>query len=403
MFFKNVKFKGLLAAFSAAVMCFSGIPVFAAGTGYSTVIGGTKTTSFDKYLVMDQQAQVPNASFTFSITAGTSMNYNVDGKTFEVLSGVDAEDVVITGTEENTISYAVGDETLQDENDLIKDYDYTTEKYAKKTATVDFSACVFQEPGIYRYILTETGENQGVENDDDLTRIIDVYVFDDSSSTEKRLSIAGYVLHSNENDSPVISMGDNAGSAGAYTGVKSQGFTNEYNTEDLTIRKEVSGNQASRDKYFEFTVEISKAVAGTKYDVDLTGADLVSGSNAATIADNASKNNPAQLTVGDDGTVSEKFYLQHGQQIVIQGLAIGTAYEVSENPEDYKSTPAGVADYDDPVDGTITNTSVQTSYLNTREGIIPTGIIMQISPFIFVTVIGGLGIFAMIVTKKRDK
>ena len=88
---------------------------------------------------------------------------------------------------------------------------------------------------------------------------------------------------------------------------------------------------------------------------------------------------------------------------MIQGLAIGTAYEVSENPEDYKSTPAGVADYDDPVDGTITNTSVQTSYLNTREGIIPTGIIMQISPFIFVTVIGGLGIFAMIVTKKRDK
>ena len=67
MFFKNVKFKGLLAAFSAAMMCFSGIPVFAAGTGYSTVIGGTKTTSFDKYLVMDQQAQVPNASFTFSI------------------------------------------------------------------------------------------------------------------------------------------------------------------------------------------------------------------------------------------------------------------------------------------------------------------------------------------------
>ena len=41
------------------------VPVIAAGTNYDTVIGGTTTTTFDKYLVMDQEANVPNAVFSF--------------------------------------------------------------------------------------------------------------------------------------------------------------------------------------------------------------------------------------------------------------------------------------------------------------------------------------------------
>lgn len=56
--------KGSLGAIAlASVMTMSmGAPVFAAE--YNTVIGGTATTTFDKYLVMDKQAEVPNASFT---------------------------------------------------------------------------------------------------------------------------------------------------------------------------------------------------------------------------------------------------------------------------------------------------------------------------------------------------
>lgn len=393
------------AIMAASVMMSMGTQVMAAGTNYSGTIGGEKTTTFYKYLVMDQEAEVPNASFTFTVTAGEAKSYDVAGKIFEILAGVDAEKVTMAGvgTETaNTIAYRQGDTTAQDVNAMVKNYDNTTEKYAQKEAVLDFTACQFKEPGIYRYIITESGTNQGITNDSDLTRIVDVYVEDDSDGTEKKLKIAGYVLHSSEDDSPDVAMGDNNGSGGEYSATKSQGFTNEYDTSDLIFRKEVSGNQASHDKYFEFTVKIANAVPDTKYLVNLDGADQVSGNNSATIESNTGKQNPSELVIGQDGSVTKKFYLQHGQEIKIQGLANNSTYEVTENAEDYKSAPAGVTGYNDAVNGTIASTDVNTSYLNTRDGIIPTGVIIAVAPFAAVTLLGGAGAVS-IVMKKRKK
>ena len=305
---KNAVKKSIGAIALASVMTMSmGTPVFAAE--YGTVIDGTKTTTFDKYLVMDAQAEVPNASFTYAVTAGTAKAYNVADKKFEILAGVDADKVTMAGVGSNvanTITYTQGDATLNDENALVKDYNNATEKYAKKTATLDFSACKFTEPGIYRYIVTESGTNQGVTNDADATRVVDVYVNDASDASGNKLTIASYVLHSNADDAPDVSLGENNGSAGTYVGTKSQGFTNSYDTSDLSIKKEVSGNQASRDKYFEFTVNITGAVPGTVYDVDLSRAEATTQSNAATITANEGKINPATLTVGADGTITQQ-------------------------------------------------------------------------------------------------
>lgn len=397
-------------AIMTATMIMSAVPVCAAGTNYGTTIEGTKTTTFDKYLVMDQQANVPNASFTYDVTAGTAKAYNVAGKKFQVLAGVDADKVTMKGVDTetaNTITYKQGDTTAQDVNTLVKNYENTTEKYAKKTATLDFSKCQFTEPGVYRYIVTESGTNQAITNDADATRVVDVYV-NDASTTDndgkliKKLTIAGYVLHSNEDDAPDVAAGENMGSTGSYVATKSQGFTNEYDTSDLTFRKEVKGNQASHDKYFEFTVKITGAVKGTVYNVDITNADATSGNNAATITANTGKANVTSLTVGADGTVTQKFYLQHGQEVKIQGIAKDTKYDVTENTEDYKPTPAGITNYTDAVSGTVASTDLKTSYLNTRDGVIPTGVIMTVAPFAAVTLLGGFGIAKLSMKKRRD-
>lgn len=385
-------------------MLLNGTPVFAAGTNYGPQIDGIKTTMFDKYLVMDQQANVPNVSFTYGVTAGAAKAYDVAGKKVQILAGVDADKVIMagagTGAAANTIKYAPGDAVAQDANALVKNYDSATEKYAKKTATLDFSACNFTEPGIYRYIITESGTNQAVTNDEDATRVVDVYVNDASDADGKKLTIAGYVLHSSESD---ITAGDSfLGSDGTDPDGKSQGFTNEYDTSDLTFKKEVSGNQASHDKYFEFTVTITNAVPGTVYNVNLSNADTTSKSNAATITENAGKTNPNELTVGTDGTVTQKFYLQHGQEITIQGIAKDSKYSVTENAEDYKSTAAGVADYIAPASGTIESADLKTSYLNTRAGVIPTGVIMTVAPFAAVTLFGAAGMVKIRMSKKRE-
>lgn len=383
-------------------MLLNGTTVFAAGSNYGPQIGGTKTTTIDKYLVMDQQANVPNVSFTYKVTAGKAKAYDADKKNVQILAGVDADKVTMAGVgtdAANTIKYAPGDATVQDANALVKNYDKATEKYAKKTATLDFSKCNFTEPGIYRYIITESGTNQAVTNDEDATRVVDVYVNDDSSADGKKLTIAGYVLHSNESD---IKAGDDLGSTNANPDGKSQGFTNEYDTSDLTFKKEVSGNQASHDKYFKFTVTIENAVPGTVYNVNRLNADKTSKSNAATITENAGKTNPDKFTVGTDGTVTQEFYLQHGQEITIQGIAKDSTYSVTENKEDYKSTAAVVADYTAPANGTIESADLKTSYLNTRAGVIPTGVIMTVAPFAAVTLLGAAGMVKIRMSKKRE-
>lgn len=384
-------------------MLLNGTTVLAAGSNYGPQIGGTKTTTIDKYLVMDQQANVPNVSFTYKVTAGKAKAYDAAEKNVQILAGVDADKVTMAGVgtdAANTIKYAPGDATVQDANALVKNYDKATEKYAKKTAILDFSKCNFTEPGIYRYIITESGTNQAVTNDEDATRVVDVYVNDDSSADGKKLTIAGYVLHSNESD---IKAGDDLGSTNANPDGKSQGFTNEYDTSDLTFKKEVSGNQASHDKYFKFTVTIKDAVPGTVYNVNRLNADKTSKSNAATITENAGKTNPDKFTVGTDGTVTQEFYLQHGQEITIQGIAKDSKYSVTENKEDYKSTAAVVADYTAPANGTIESADLKTSYLNTRAGVIPTGVIMTVAPFAAVTLLGAAGMVKIRMSKKREE
>lgn len=418
---------GMTALMAATAFAGVGTPVLAAaGTNYGTTIEGTKTTTFDKFLVMDKQANVPNATFTYAVTAGNAKAYDVAGKKFQVLAGVDANKITMAGvggTAEaaaaaNTIVFRQGDGS--DTHDTTKDA-YVKDlaagkKYALKTATLDFSAVQFTEPGVYRYIITEDGTNQGITNDADLTRVLDVYVNDASADVDgtftKKLTIAGYVLHSNVDDEPDVSAGENFGSTGAYTDKKSQGFTNSYDTSDLTLRKQVTGNQASRDKYFEFTLNIDKAQPNTKYDVVIDDADATSKTNAATIEANAGKTNVTSITTDGAGKATQKFYLQHGQQVTVQGLAKDTTYAVTENTEDYKSTantkdtPVVDTKADTeaaPVDGTIASTDLTTGFLNTRDGVIPTGVIMAVAPFAVVTILGGAGVVTMVMKKNKKE
>lgn len=417
---------GMTALMVATAFAGVGTPVLAAaGTNYGTTIEGTKTTTFDKFLVMDKQANVPNATFTYTVTAGNAKAYSVADKKFQVLAGVDADKITMAGvggTAEaaaaaNTIVFRQGDgsdthDTTKDE--YVKDL-VAGKKYAMKTGTLDFSKVQFTEPGVYRYIITEDGTNQGITNDADLTRVLDVYVNDASADVDgtftKKLTIAGYVLHSNVDDEPDVSAGENFGSTGAYTDKKFQGFTNSYDTSDLTLRKQVTGNQASRDKYFEFTLNIAAAQPNTKYDVVIDDADATSKANAATIDANAGQTNVTSITTDGAGKATQKFYLQHGQQVTVQGLAKDTTYTVTENTEDYKSTantkdtPVVDTKADTeaaPVDGTIVSTDLTTGFLNTRDGVIPTGVIMAVAPFAVVTVLGGAGVVTMVM-KRNNK
>lgn len=392
-----------LAAVVMASALTAAMPVSAAGSGYEAKIEGTMTTNFIKYVLQDKNAVIPDLDFSYEITAGAAKAYNVGDKKFEVLAGVDADRVTMAGVDTETakhIHFDSEDDTKNDENPLVKGYETENSVYIEKEAALDFSNVRFTEPGIYRYIITESGTNRSVKNDSDMTRVLDVYVYDATEGDNvKKLKISGYVLHSSEDDSPEIAMGDNNGSAGSYTETKGQGFTNEYQTVDLTFRKEVSGNQASKDKYFKFTATLTSGIPNDVVNVDIAGADGTLLSNTATLDAYKNEKNPTQLTFDGSGKATGTFYLQHGQQIVIQGLPADVAYDITEAAEDYKSEPAEVQGYTDPVNGNTARKDIKTSYLNRREGTIPTGVATAVAPFAVLTAAAGAGI--LIVTRKR--
>ncbi len=366
------------AAALAAVTVFStAMPAFA-GTSYDTEIDGTKTANFTKYLVMDADANVPNATFTYTITAGTAVAKTESQQ--EVLAGVDAEKVTV-----GSVTFAPGDTTKQDENSKVKNYNKETQKYAEKTATLDFSNCAFTEPGIYRYILTENAStNTAITNDSATTRVVDVYVQDNTDDSAKKLKVAGIVLHKDATD---------------MDSAKSEGFTNKYGTANITVGNDVSGNQGSHDKYFKYTIEITDATPGTKYTIDLNNADGTVPNNAATKSEYVGQTNPTEVTVDKDGKTTITVYLQDKQEITINGVSKGTKYNVTVDGEDY--TTSKTESRPSETSGTIDATDIDTGYTANREGTIPTGVIMTVAPFAIIALIGVLG--AVLILGRRKK
>lgn len=402
------------------------MPVMAEGTTYTAVAGGKAV--FEKYLVMDKSAEVPNATFNFTIK-GDVTALNSDGSTtLQVYAGNKA-----TGTPSvSSAKFKQGDttnDTIQEQPTApagtvsVQNKDNGTavnkdmvelganQKYARHDVTVDFSGVTFNEPGVYRYVITETADaNQGVTNDKDATRVMDVYVEDNNGA----LQVSGYVLQNCEPDGTVLSNGKGATD-------KSKGFTNTYTSHDLTISKSVTGNQASRDEYFKMTVTISKAVPGTVYKVAGAGETFDAKTKKNGVNTEA-HDNVTELTVGTDGTVTKDFWLQGGQSIKIQGLADKTAYSINEdatlmNNEGYDpsavisgdtKTGADAAAKDiemDKVTYTVADDAITgdttVAYTNTKEGTIPTGIIMSVAPYAAIVLLGGAG--ATIVMRKKKE
>ena len=135
-------------------------------------------------------------------------------------------------------------------------------------------------------------------------------------------------------------------------------------------------------------------------------ADATSGVNNATIAENQNKTNPTSAT-GAELKAGVKFYLQHGQSVAIRGIAPNAAYTVEENAEDYKSTASGVSGYDKAATGVIgtiagTEKVVKTSFLNTRNGMIPTGVLLTAVPGIAIVAVALGGLLAVKRKKNED-
>ena len=410
-----MKKRNFLAVLASCAVMASMFSVTANAANYADenqAAGGN--TTFTKYLVLDAEANVPNATFKYTIAAGTAIDGTADN--MQVYAGkfaVNGEGEV-TAPVVSDVTFTAGNSTTDgaDGDGITND---ASKKYASQTINADFTGVKFDEPGVYRYIVTEDlNGSQGVAVAGSIAKTLDVFVEDGGTGT---LSVKSYVLYNtviNTAPDKITAVDKNADKT-AEDGKKTDGFVNTYDTNDLTLSKTVTGNQGSKDKYFKFEVTIKNAVAGTVYDVDLTSADGTVIENSATNAEYVGKANPTSVTVGDDGTVTETFYLQNGQSIKILGLAEGTAYEIEETPEDYVASAvitgdtertadsSDVALLDNKVFDTELTEDTTVAFTNDRQGTIPTGVILSVAApvAIGVAVLGGI-VFLFIRNKKRD-
>ena len=400
------KLSALLIAVLLVTMVLAPAAAFAEDTTYTPVAG--TSTSFQKALILDENANVPDLTFTYAIAAGAAVAAS-DGK-MEVISPSAATGVTGTPTVDSA-DYNPGDATVTTAEGVTI---AAGQKAALKTLTVDFSGVSFAEPGIYRYLITETSaDQQGVTYDTQLAdaangvskqRTLDVYVTDDNGS----LAVSQYVIHELVND--VTAGADNgsadAASAGAALTDKSKGFVNELTTYDLSLSKTVSGNQGSHDKYFQFTVAITNAGANAALNVDWSDAQHAPAKSAATIyaaadmaAANAADDNAtidgAQWVCDASGSVTKTVYLKHDQSIVIKGLASGAKWTITEAAEDYKST----AEHDTETAGMAADTTA--AFTNTRNGVVPTGVMLTVVPGVVIVAVALLGLVAL--KRKKDE
>ena len=409
---KKRNFLAVLASCAVMASMFS-VTANAANYADENQAAGSNTT-FTKYLVLDAEANVPNATFKYTIAAGTAIDGTADN--MQVYAGKFAVNGKgeVTAPVVSDVTFTAGNSTTDgaDGDGITND---ASKKYASQTINADFTGVKFDEPGVYRYIVTEDlNESQGVAVAGSIAKTLDVFVEDGGTGT---LSVKSYVLYNTViNTAPEKNTAvDKNADKTAENGKKTDGFVNTYDTNDLTLSKTVTGNQGSKDKYFKFEVTVKNAVAGTVYDVDLTNADDTVAENSATNAEYVGKANPTSVTVGDDGTVTETFYLQNGQSIKILGLAEGTAYEIEETPEDYVASAritgdtkrtadsSDVALADNKVFDTELTEDTTVAFTNDRQGAIPTGVILSVAApvAIGVAVLGGI-VLLFIRNKKRD-
>ena len=212
-------------------------------------------------------------------------------------------------------------------------------------------------------------------------RCLDVFVVADDNNV---LSVAGYVLRDTatnigKGDSQYVENPD----------VKSAGYTNSITQYDFDFSKIISGNQGDKNKKFLFTLHIEGANPGV---YPITTTDVT--------------DNPTSITVSDGGEATATYRLTNGSSVKIFGLNAGAVCTVTEVAEDY--TPTYSLDGADAVSGnssgeiTLANSNHSVVFTNTRNGTIPTGIIMTIAPFaVGILVFGGVIAFIIYKRKKR--
>lgn len=303
------------------------VSVFAVNASAVETVNKKQDVTITKNISADDNVRVPGATYTFTIAAGTAdSTRNIYAGEMDAISKA-ANDIVFTEGGAKT-----GDTT----------FTITAEKFTK--------------PGIYRYTVTETASP-----------------LPDGMTLASPKTMLVYVEQVNGVNSIAAVIVD-----GADENSKTDfSFTNTYATNNMTVKKVITGNQANLSGEWEFEITVS-GQAGEKF---ATSKDVVLESGVPT-----------------------KVKLGHNQTITIYGLSESDTYTVKEvkaNTDGYVTTINGEATDNGETSGNAKAADVSIEYKNKKDIATPGGVIMTIAPYALMVVLAGA--FAVVFLTRRNR
>lgn len=234
---------------------------------------------------------------------------------------------------------------------------------ANKTRQIEIQLPKYNSVGVYTYIIHEAaGSSAGVTYYDDAI-LLRVTVIEQDG----KLRIAA--VHTEDPES----TGEG----------KKDDFDDLYSAGELEVHKDVEGIMGNKEKYFEFTVQ-------------LTGEEGKTYQDSYAITGGSYDANPDSIEIRPGETTEATFYLKDDDTIHIENLPYGVEYKVSETPvADYVTTETGT-------EGEVDAAVEQANFTNTKGGTVDAGVVLDSAPYLF-TLTGAAGVGLLLTLRRRHQ
>jgi pilin isopeptide linkage protein len=164
---------------------------------------------------------------------------------------------------------------------------------------------------------------------------------------------------------------------------KKDDFDNLYSAGELEVHKDVEGIMGNKEKYFEFTVQ-------------LTGEEGKTYQDSYAITGGSYDANPTSIKIKPGETTEATFHLKDDDTIHIKNLPYGVEYKVSETPvADYVTTETGT-------EGEVDAAVEQANFTNTKGGTVDAGVVLDSAPYLF-TLTGAAGVGLLLTLRRRHQ
>ena len=298
-----------------------------------------------------------------------------------------------------------------------------------KYITFDFSAIEFGNPGVYRYVITETASaavasgqygTTGVDagnNSQTETLYLDVYVrqsasYDASSATPaNNWDVYGYALFKNDNSIDATYDTDSNEPAVSAAQKVSAFTTDTYYTYDLTITKTLVNDAMQNLNQFPFGIDFSGSVTGV--------LPKISGTASITTVPSTWTTAGAIDSAFDVATTDGTLKIANGGTVTIVGIPVGTTVSITEKNNvagtTYSVTTSGADSFTtgtvyynaDSNAAAVTSTTTisgenykthAVTFTNTFAEISPTGIAFRVAPYALIL---AAGIVLFLIARRR--